>query len=269
MSYRGKQITNLSHRSSVMQIHGLQNFVVSLSPFSCDGERMTSLSMIAIFRSLLYKACGRLVNPIYGSVWLLWLRSGQLCQSAVEAMLKGALITAITSKAAASHHGPPLKAYEIRLVLKDENSVASKDPHRVKTRCRFKRSVIKPRSSKVRRGAADDSSPNVKLKWDGGCCTQELNKSTSHESSLSHQSMNMVNVNVEGESKETENMRLMLQNFTILQYGISVGFTGTLTILAILWFNPSTYVMWFGYEIKFWCWDELPSLYLLAEMLYL
>ncbi|KAF5449592.1 hypothetical protein F2P56_030022 [Juglans regia] len=32
-------------------------------------------------------------------------------------------------------------------------------------------------------------------------------------------------VNVEGGSKETENIRLMLQNFTILQYEISVGFT--------------------------------------------
>ncbi|XP_074573434.1 LOB domain-containing protein 40-like [Curcuma longa] len=26
----------------------------------------------AVFRSLLYEACGRIVNPIYGSVGLLW-----------------------------------------------------------------------------------------------------------------------------------------------------------------------------------------------------
>ncbi|XP_041005576.1 LOB domain-containing protein 41-like [Juglans microcarpa x Juglans regia] len=158
----------------------------------------------AIFRSLLYEACGRIVNPIYGSVGLLWSGSWQLCQSAVEAVLKGAPITAITSEAAASDHGPPLKAYDIRHVSKDENSAASNDPHRVKTRCRFKRSVIKPRASKVGLGAADDSCLDVKPKWDGGCCTQELNRSTSHESSLSHQSE--LAANVEGESKETESM---------------------------------------------------------------
>ncbi|CAA6665403.1 unnamed protein product [Spirodela intermedia] len=43
----------------------------------------------AIFRSLLYEACGRLVNPMYGSVGLLWSGSWHLCQAAVEAVLKG------------------------------------------------------------------------------------------------------------------------------------------------------------------------------------
>ena len=43
----------------------------------------------AIFRSLLYEACGRLINPIYGSVGLLWSGKWQLCQEAVEAILRG------------------------------------------------------------------------------------------------------------------------------------------------------------------------------------
>ncbi|XP_061348632.1 LOB domain-containing protein 40-like isoform X3 [Gastrolobium bilobum] len=104
----------------------------------------------AIFRSLLYEACGRIVNPIYGSVGLLWSGSWQLCQAAVEAVLRGAPITPITSEAAASGRGPPLKAYDIRHVSKDENSAAG---------------------------------------WTGCCATEEvLNRSASHESSLSHQS---------------------------------------------------------------------------------
>jgi hypothetical protein len=159
----------------------------------------------AIFRSLLYEACGRIVNPIYGSVGLLWSGSWQLCQSAVEAVLKGAPITPITSEAAANDHGPPLKAYDIRHVSKDENSAASNEPHRIRTRCRFKRSVIKPRASKAGHSAAvDGSARDVKPRYEDGCCTDEMNRSTSHESSLSHQSE--LAPNVEGESKETESM---------------------------------------------------------------
>nr|AMQ09524.1 lateral organ boundaries domain protein [Boehmeria nivea] len=147
----------------------------------------------AIFRSLLYEACGRIVNPIYGSVGLLWSGSWQLCQSAVEAVLKGAPITPIASEAAAAtHHGPPLKAYDIRHVSKDENSAASSDPQRVRTRCRFKRTaggaVVKTKPKKA--GAEPGS------KW-AGYCAGELNRSsTSHDSSVSHQS----------EAVETESM---------------------------------------------------------------
>ncbi|GLT34035.1 hypothetical protein SLA2020_085810 [Shorea laevis] len=138
----------------------------------------------AIFRSLLYEACGRIVNPIYGSVGLLWSGSWQLCQAAVEAVLKGATITPIASEAAANGQGPPLKAYDIRHVSKDENSAASDDHNRVKTRCRVKRAVKQKANKPV-----DDS--------------VELNRSTSHESSLSHQSDVAA---VDGESKETDSM---------------------------------------------------------------
>ncbi|KAL3630339.1 hypothetical protein CASFOL_023323 [Castilleja foliolosa] len=47
----------------------------------------------AIFRSLLYEACGRIVNPIHGSVGLIWSGSWGLCQQAVDAVLRGAPIT--------------------------------------------------------------------------------------------------------------------------------------------------------------------------------
>ncbi|XP_022772070.1 LOB domain-containing protein 41-like [Durio zibethinus] len=151
----------------------------------------------AIFRSLLYEACGRIVNPIYGSVGLLWSGSWQLCQAAVEAVLKGAPITPIASEAAANGQGPPLKAYDIRHVSKDENSAASNDVHRVKTRCRVKRTV-KP---KLNKPLVEEDNHNAEA--DARCYADEGNRSTSHESSLSHQSELAV---MDGESKETESM---------------------------------------------------------------
>ncbi|XP_023528698.1 LOB domain-containing protein 41 [Cucurbita pepo subsp. pepo] len=152
----------------------------------------------AIFRSLLYEACGRIVNPIYGSVGLLWSGSWQLCQAAVEAVLKGAPITPINSEAAATGDGPPLKAYDIRHVSKDENSAASIDGgvnRRVKTRCRFKRSAVKTKACKGISSTVDESTRRL--------CSIELNRSSSGESSLSHQSDSP---HVENESKETDSM---------------------------------------------------------------
>ncbi|CAL9781688.1 unnamed protein product [Musa acuminata subsp. burmannicoides] len=96
----------------------------------------------AIFRSLLYEACGRIVNPIYGSVGLLWSGSWQLCQAAMEAVLKGSPIVQIPSEAAAATPVPPLKAYDIRHVAKDA------ELHKVNNnRTRFKRPGAKPRPS--------------------------------------------------------------------------------------------------------------------------
>ncbi|RWW53596.1 hypothetical protein BHE74_00039912 [Ensete ventricosum] len=96
----------------------------------------------AIFRSLLYEACGRIVNPIYGSVGLLWSGSWQLCQEAVEAVLKGAPIAQIPSEMAASAPAPQLKACDIRHVSKGSGAArAAADLHKVnKRRSRFKRS---------------------------------------------------------------------------------------------------------------------------------
>ncbi|TKY64783.1 LOB domain-containing protein 41 [Spatholobus suberectus] len=146
----------------------------------------------AIFRSLLYEACGRIVNPIYGSVGLLWSGSWQLCQAAVENVLKGAPITPITSEAAASGRGPPLKAYDIRHVSKDENSAASNETQqRVKTRSRVKRPVTaKPKSTNENN---NDNKGTELGSAEPGLVTSEwteevLNRSGSHDSSLSHQS---------------------------------------------------------------------------------
>ncbi|OIV90153.1 hypothetical protein TanjilG_01607 [Lupinus angustifolius] len=154
----------------------------------------------AIFRSLLYEACGRIVNPIYGSVGLLWSGSWQLCQAAVEAVLKGAPITPITSEAAANGRGPPLKAYDIRHVSKDENSTGSKQAQRVKSRTRFNRTGVEPVDAVGVKQNGDEGSRLGPVEPES---EEVVNRSASHESSISHQSEPAATV-VEGESKDNE-----------------------------------------------------------------
>ncbi|RDY04026.1 LOB domain-containing protein 41 [Mucuna pruriens] len=147
----------------------------------------------AIFRSLLYEACGRIVNPIYGSVGLLWSGSWQLCQAAVEAVLKGEPITQITSEAATNGHAPPLKPYDIRHVSRDENS--ANEIKKAKTRSRFKRTggmLVKPKASKGTRTGFVIVEPET------------VNQTASHESGLSH--LSEAAAMVEGESKESESV---------------------------------------------------------------
>ncbi len=50
---------------------------------------LCSLHVAALFQSLLYEACGRTVNPVFGAVGLLGSGNWQLCQAAVETVLKG------------------------------------------------------------------------------------------------------------------------------------------------------------------------------------
>uniref|UniRef100_A0A1D1Z0C1 LOB domain-containing protein 41 n=1 Tax=Anthurium amnicola TaxID=1678845 RepID=A0A1D1Z0C1_9ARAE len=107
----------------------------------------------AIFQSLLYEACGRIVNPIYGSVGLLWSGNWQLCQAAVEAVLNGAPVTQIPFEiAATASSAPPLHracSYDIRHVSKGKGE---EDLHRVNraTRPRFKRSGSAAGGAKTR-----------------------------------------------------------------------------------------------------------------------
>jgi hypothetical protein len=77
----------------------------------------------AVFRSLLYEACGRIVNPVYGSVGLLWSGQWQACQAAVEAVLKGDPVVVRASSSADQPEEaaatPPLGTCDIRHVAKD------------------------------------------------------------------------------------------------------------------------------------------------------
>ncbi|KAI3454847.1 hypothetical protein Pfo_011510 [Paulownia fortunei] len=111
----------------------------------------------AVFRSLLYDACGRIVNPIYGSTGLLWSGNWHLCQAAVEAVLAGTPITKVAVDSA-----PPLVAYDIRHVSKDENSTPRR-LHKVRAGGRFKKAATKP---KPRAESPDvDSAARVMWSW--------------------------------------------------------------------------------------------------------
>eukprot|EP00257_Ricinus_communis_P011874 XP_002533415.2 LOB domain-containing protein 40 [Ricinus communis] len=100
----------------------------------------------AIFKSLLYEACGRIVNPVYGSVGLLWTRNWQLCQAAVEAVLRGEPIKQISSS-----NELAINACEIRHVYKDDSlatmPAVSDQLHKIKRKpkSQFKRSASKPK----------------------------------------------------------------------------------------------------------------------------
>jgi hypothetical protein len=104
----------------------------------------------ALFRSLLYEACGRMANPVYGSVGLLCSGQWEACQAAVEAVLKGHRIVQLSTSNDAGQATPPLSAYDIRHVAKDPADAAA-DPLRVSRagpgRTRFKRTTAKSKSS--------------------------------------------------------------------------------------------------------------------------
>ncbi|OIW16694.1 hypothetical protein TanjilG_28751 [Lupinus angustifolius] len=48
-----------------------------------------------VFKSLMYEACGRIVNPVCGSLGLLWTGEWAHCQAAVDAVLNGSEISAV------------------------------------------------------------------------------------------------------------------------------------------------------------------------------
>jgi Lateral organ boundaries (LOB) domain len=91
----------------------------------------------AIFKSLLYEACGRIVNPVYGSVGLLWSGKWQLCQAAVESVLKGAPITQLATTSAPTSVSvvAPIQASDIRHLANRKNHGAI-DLHKVNARSR-------------------------------------------------------------------------------------------------------------------------------------
>ncbi|KAK4780896.1 hypothetical protein SAY87_017002 [Trapa incisa] len=106
----------------------------------------------AIFRSLLYEACGRIVNPIYGSVGLLWSGNWSQCQSAVDSVLKGsAQFMQHPTIVNSAQTFPALKTYDIRHVPKPSAAVTAADTaydlHKVRAGPQFKRTDQSKRTS--------------------------------------------------------------------------------------------------------------------------
>lgn len=93
------------------------------------------MCFLAIFKSLLYEACGRMVNPVYGSVGLLCSGDWDRCQAAVDAVLTGTMNV--------ETNAPPSNANvlccDIRHVCTDTNLAAPGEPRKVKARSRFKK----------------------------------------------------------------------------------------------------------------------------------
>ncbi|TMW84821.1 hypothetical protein EJD97_024307 [Solanum chilense] len=90
----------------------------------------------AIFRSLLYEACGRIINPVNGSVGLMCSGNWQRCQDAVESVLKGSTIMQVPINNDDDNNSTdqivPLKGCDIRHVTK--NNSTNSDNQQVKTR---------------------------------------------------------------------------------------------------------------------------------------
>ncbi|XP_062118125.1 LOB domain-containing protein 40-like [Humulus lupulus] len=89
-----------------------------------------------IFKSLLYEACGRIVNPVGGSTGLVQSGSWYLCEAAVEAVLRGEPITPVSAELAP---GSSSVSGDIRHAAKRDGSVIRK----VQSRRRLKRKVAK------------------------------------------------------------------------------------------------------------------------------
>ncbi|KAJ0048000.1 LOB domain-containing protein 41-like [Pistacia vera] len=140
----------------------------------------------AIFKSLLFEACGRIVNPIHGSLGLICSGSWQLCQAAVEAVLKGEPITSISSDSESA-----FQACDIRHVSKDYKNSSDK-LHKVKSRSRCKRSGPKPNPKKLPEGFLG-----------------EFDDSKSHESEMSQHPSNGSD-NREGDSVSVETVEAKL-----------------------------------------------------------
>ncbi|XP_078428487.1 LOB domain-containing protein 40-like [Wolffia australiana] len=99
----------------------------------------------AIFRSLLYEACGRIVNPVYGSVGLISSGRWQLCQEAVEAVLCGRRIAC--ALADNSQNPRPRSAH--KALCYDIRHVANRSKTSGKGRFKRSRKLVKGTLSNV------------------------------------------------------------------------------------------------------------------------
>ncbi|GJN24078.1 hypothetical protein PR202_gb11791 [Eleusine coracana subsp. coracana] len=97
-------------RPSIEWIDGAQpqaNATVFVAKFFGRAGLVASLAAVplphrpALFRSLLYEACGRTINPVSGAIGLMWTGNWDLCQAAAEAVLRGDSLRALSAIPAA------------------------------------------------------------------------------------------------------------------------------------------------------------------------
>ncbi|CAN8251434.1 unnamed protein product [Cochlearia groenlandica] len=111
----------------------------------------------ALFQSLLYEACGRTVNPVNGAIGMLWTGNWNICQAAVETVLRGGSLRPIPEllKHGGGFAGFPTatseEASEICTEMLNLNQKNSNDDRNVYHHSRF--------SSSRSRSTMDSSSP--------------------------------------------------------------------------------------------------------------
>ncbi|CAN6292713.1 unnamed protein product [Urochloa humidicola] len=97
-------------RPSIEWIDGAQpqaNATVFVAKFFGRAGLVASLAAVplhhrpALFRSLLYEACGRTINPVSGAIGLMWTGNWDLCQAAADAVLRGESLRALSAIPAA------------------------------------------------------------------------------------------------------------------------------------------------------------------------
>ncbi|XP_020210760.1 LOB domain-containing protein 38 [Cajanus cajan] len=90
-----------SLRSSLQWIHSPQaqaHATLFLAKFFGRTDLMFFISSVpqqnrpALFQSLLFEACGRIINPVNGAVGLLCTGNWHMCQAAVDTVLAGGLL---------------------------------------------------------------------------------------------------------------------------------------------------------------------------------
>ena len=125
-------------------------------------------NLAAIFQSLLYEACGRVADPVYGSVGLLYSGQWHHCQMAVDAVLKGLPIMQLPNTASQQIIVPPLKLYDIRHLSSSSSPPPANNespsplavpefPQKIRTRTRLKRRPrVVPDSDRVSNSNGDD-----------------------------------------------------------------------------------------------------------------
>ncbi|KAK4785445.1 hypothetical protein SAY86_002134 [Trapa natans] len=107
----------------------------------------------AIFRSLLYEACGRVINPVYGAVGLLWSGNWSQCQDAVDSILKGSshIMRHPTLSTSSNQTLPEMRPWDIRHVPKiaaAPSATSINDLYKVRSEPRFKLSFPRPDETK-------------------------------------------------------------------------------------------------------------------------
>lgn len=100
---------------------------------------------------MLHEACGRIINPTYGSVGLIWSENWEQCQAAVESVLQGSTIMQLptNNNVALQNSIMPLEGCDIRHLSKNPNN----EDHRAQILKLFKR----PRGGLQAAGSSNNS----------------------------------------------------------------------------------------------------------------